>query len=381
MLKIPIRRSAVLASTLLLLSVVARAQDQPALVNSQPVSATVPQAITAVLAGLPEADALIYVNPQRILNEAAPKVMSEADVAKMRQQFGDLKRTVGVDPARIDLVVLAMRFRKPTVDLNFQGPEFLIVSSGDFSAESLLTLARLALQEKLREEKYGSKTLTLSTIDDIAKQAETNPFLKSFSEIALVALNSNTIAAGSVSYIKAAVDAAEGRERISQDTLNSLMRDPNALISMAGSPWTSFAKSFGLMGTDTAPRAAKCESRLGDYYAAVTLEGPNFKLQGAMNAENPDTAKIISNLLGGLMKTVPGEKTDAKSFPSILRRINLAAKENEVVLQAEFPQQMLFDFIRDQMKPKAAVTASKPPETTTPARKARRVVRKRRSGT
>ncbi|HZE71898.1 MAG TPA: hypothetical protein VE135_20505 [Pyrinomonadaceae bacterium] len=381
MLKIPIRRSAVLATTLLLLSVVARAQDQPAPVNSQPVSATVPQAVTAVLAGLPEADTLIYINPQRILNEAAPKVMSEADVAKMRQQFSDLKRTAGVDPSRIDLVVLAIRFRKPAVDLNFQGPEFLIVSSGDFSAESLLTLARLALQEKLREEKYGSKTLTLSTIDDIAKQAETNPFLKSFSEIALVALNSYTIAAGSVSYIKAAVDAGEGRERISQDTLNSLMRDPNALISMAGSPWTAFAKSFGLMGTDAAPRAAKCDSRLGDYYAAVTLEGPNFKLQGAMNADNSDTAKIISNLLGGLMKTVPGENTDAKSFPSMLRRINLAAKENEVVLQAEFPQQMVLDFIREQMKPKASVTVSKPPESTTPARKARRVVRKRRSGT
>ena len=135
------------------------------------------------------------------------------------------------------------------------------------------------------------------------------------------------------------------------------------------------------MGTDTAPRAAKCESRLGDYYAAVTMAGTNFKLEGAMNAENPDTAKIISNLLGGLMRTLPGMAADAKSFPSMLRMINLTAKENEVVLQAEFPQQMVLDMIREQMKPKATKTVSSPPEATSPVKKPRRVIKKRRSGT
>src|SRR5204863_6317077 len=116
MLKKPFQRSVVLATTLLLLSVVAQAQDQPTTVASQPNRAAAPQEVTAMLSGLPEADTLVYINPQRILNEAAPKVMSESDVAKMRQQFGDLKRTVGVDPSNIDFVVVALRFRKPTTD-------------------------------------------------------------------------------------------------------------------------------------------------------------------------------------------------------------------------------------------------------------------------
>ena len=59
---------------------------------------TVAQNPQAALASLPEADALIYVSPQRILNEAAPRVMKPADVTSMRATFADLKKAIGVDP-------------------------------------------------------------------------------------------------------------------------------------------------------------------------------------------------------------------------------------------------------------------------------------------
>ena len=44
----------------------------------------VAQNSAAALANLPEADALIYVSPQRILNEAAPRVIAPAELTKMR---------------------------------------------------------------------------------------------------------------------------------------------------------------------------------------------------------------------------------------------------------------------------------------------------------
>src|SRR6185295_3237285 len=217
------------------------------------------------LSTLPDADTLIYINPQRVLNEAAPKVMADADLAKMREQFAQLKSMAGIDPSRIDSLVVAVRFRKPSADLSFFPPEFLVVMSGDFNAEGLMTLAHLGMQEKLVDEKYGAKTLALMNIDEIAKEAEKMPFMKSYSQIAFVSLNGNTLAVGNVPYIKAALDAADGRDRIRQETLNSLMRDSNALISMAGSPWNSFARSFGLMGTETNPRTPRCDLHLGDF--------------------------------------------------------------------------------------------------------------------
>src|SRR6476660_5546239 len=96
--------------------------------------------IASSLASLPEADTIIYINPQRILNEALPKFMPAKDVEDMRKGFEALKTQAGVDPTKVDYIVIAVRFKKPTADLNFQPPEFLAVASGDFNADSLLGL-------------------------------------------------------------------------------------------------------------------------------------------------------------------------------------------------------------------------------------------------
>jgi hypothetical protein len=377
-----IKRLTTIGLVLILLSSAVFAQEQTVARNAALSSSTARnQAVASLLSSLPDADTLIYFNPHRIFSEAAPKVVAEAELSQLRQQFTELKQFIGIDPSQLDVLVMAVRFRKPTGELNFHSPEFLIVTSGDFSADTLLTNARLTLQDKIVDEKYGAKTLALLRIDELAQEAEKNPLLTPLTKLAVVDLNSNTIAVGSVSYLKAAIDAAEGRERIAPVTLNSLMRDPNALVSIAGSPWTSFAKSFGLMGTEAAGRAPRCDMKLGDFYAAVTMEGTNFRLRGAMNADNPDTAKIITGVLSGVMKAVGSETADAKSFPSMLKMISLTATDAEVVLQADFPQQMVADFLKEQMKPKVNVSATSstasPKPATSPKTKRRRTMRKR----
>src|SRR6185312_15943140 len=115
------------------------------------------------LTSLPEADALIYVSPQRILNDAAPRVMPPAEITKMRASFADLKKSAGVDPATIEYLVIAIRFHKPASDLSFNAPDVMAVVGGDFSSDSLLTLGQLALQDKVRVEKYGSKSISIMT--------------------------------------------------------------------------------------------------------------------------------------------------------------------------------------------------------------------------
>lgn len=315
------------------------------------------QAVINSLANLPEADLLIYVNPQRILNEALPKFLPAKDLENMRKGFEDMKNMAGVDPTKLDYMVIAVRFRKPTADLNFQSPEFMLVSSGDFSADALMTLARNASQGKLRDESYGGKTMGLMTIDPIVKESEKNPFLKSFAEIAVAPLTANTIATGTPGYLRAAIDASGGKGRISTQALASLVRDPNVLISMAGSPWGSFAKSFGMLGTETTPRTPRCESRIGDFYAALTMDANNFMIRGMSNADNPDTARILANLYSGLLQYASNSIPDA-SAKSLLKGIAITAEGDEVLLRADFAQQMILDLIKQQMKPKEATTSA-----------------------
>jgi hypothetical protein len=335
------------------------------------------QTIPASLAALPEADTLIFINSRRILNEAAPRLMPEKDLANLRKTFADVKQFAGMDPSNVDYLVVAVRFRKPTAELAFMPPEVMAVASGDFSSESLMALARMASEGKLRDEKYGAKTMGLMTIDPIAKEAEKNPLLKSFSEVAVVPLNATTIAVGSTAYLKAAIDAEAGNSRISSESLNSLLRDPSALISIAGSPLTSFSKSFGLLGTEANARAPRCDSKFGDFYAALTMDASNFMLRGALNADNPDTAKIINSLINALLRQATSSVPDPTA-QSIFKALSITPQENEVVLRADVPQQMVLDMIKEQMKPKKKEEGAAAPATKGPPAK-KRTVRRRSS--
>jgi len=87
------------------------------------------------------------------------------------------------------------------------------------------------------------------------------------------------------------------------------------------------------------------------------MDATNFNLRGAMNADNPDTAKIINGLLSGLLQQAVNSVPD-KNAQVLLKGIKMMAQENEVVWQADIPQQAAADFIREQMKPKAAEAAT-----------------------
>ena len=329
----------------------------------------------AALATLPEADTLIYISPQRILNQAAPRVMDPAELAKMRGAFAELKKGAGIDPSSVEYLVMAVRFNKPASDLSFVAPDVMVVLGGDFSSDSLMTLGQLYLQDKLRVEKYGSKSITLMKVDPIAEQAEKNPILKPFSEVGVVPLTSNSLAIGNVRYLKSAIDAVDGNGRISSASLESLLRDPNALISASGAPLASFAKSFGMMGLENTSRESRCDTHFGNFYAAVTMNGSNFSLRGAMNADNPDTAKIIQGLIWGLMQQGIDAVPD-KDAQTMLKALKMSAKENEIVVEADVPDKVVAEMLKSATTPKASK-----PAVTAPATKPapRRPVRKKRT--
>ena len=358
------------AFTLVLLVSVARSQSSV----QQSAHATSPQSNVSLLTTLPEADTVVYLSPQKILNEAAPKMMPATDLAKLRADFVDLKKNIGIDPSTVDSLALAVRFHKPSAELSFVAPDVLAVVSGDFSAEGLVTLAGAFLKENARTEEYNSKTITIIKIDALEEEARDNPMLKSFAELGVVALNGNTFAVGNINYLKAAIDAAAGNGRINPATVSSLLRNPNALVSAAGSPLSAFAKSFGLLGTETAPRESRCDSHFGDFYAAITMDATNVNFRGAMNADNPDTAKIINGMISGVVQPLIGALPE-ESARTVLQAIRMQAKESEVVWEADVPHQTVATFIQEQMKKderavKATPVPAKP--KTAPKRRVRR---------
>jgi hypothetical protein len=90
-----------------------------------------------------------------------------------------------------------------------------------------------------------------------------------------------------------------------------------------------------------------------------------------MNADNPDTAKILYNLFSSLMKQGIDAIPD-KGAQSMLRSLKMTTRENEIVWEADIPEKVVADLIRTAPKP-ADVS------TTTPASTPKRPVRKKRT--
>jgi hypothetical protein len=103
------------------------------------------------------------------------------------------------------------------------------------------------------------------------------------------------------------------------------------------------------------------------------MDATNFSLRGAMNADNPDTAKIINGLVSGLVQQALSAVPD-KNAQALMQGIKMMPKGSEVVWEADIPQQTIADFVREQMKPKP------PPASveTSPPKTPRRTIRKRR---
>ena len=116
-------------------------------------------------------------------------------------------------------------------------------------------------------------------------------------------------------------------------------------MAASGAPLASFAKSFGLLGLENTSRESRCDTRFGNFYAAVTMTGTNFVLRGAMNADNPDTAKIINNLLAGLMQQGISAVPD-KNAQTILQALKMSARDNEVIWEADIPEKVVADYLK-----------------------------------
>ena len=81
------------------------ATNSAVVVTKSATASSATQAVVNSLSSLPEADTLIYINPQRILNEAVPKLLPAKDVEDMRKGFEEVRKNAGIDPTKVDYIV------------------------------------------------------------------------------------------------------------------------------------------------------------------------------------------------------------------------------------------------------------------------------------
>ena len=358
------------------------------------------------LSSFPDAQVVMFLNSQRLLTEALPRVVPQAELDKM---FADVQKETNFDPRSIHFVAVGARFREPFSSQT--PPDFIVMVKGDFNADALLSIARMAAGAQHTQETYKGRKLDVFDMTKPKKQDASSaggsgqqphtqqqpqfqavPPPSPFPQLAAATMDSSTIIFGVPAFVRAAVDAADASEgRIRPDLLELVTRNPDNLLSLAGDIPASFADMLKSTGMPQNAEIERIVRSLRQVQLSVQMTAADFGLQSIVKTDTAENANSINGLIElGLgfarmgieeeLNKVPANKPDERermqAALALVNSIRNTASDNEVQLTLSVPQATVATFVQKEMaaqKQRAAqAQTSKPRPKTRRGRRTRR---------
>jgi hypothetical protein len=355
----------------------------------------------AALSSLPDSQAVLYVNARRITNEALPRVMPPGQLDKF---FGEVRQKANVDLRAVEYVVVAARYDVNAFNASTV-PDFGVAVRGGFNADALLSMLRLAQPAQYRAETHGDKkidvyTVVFDTPKDNAAAAAATPDaakpqpMKLPSEFAVVSLGPDELLAGTLAYVRSAIDARGGSgARVRADLADLALQNPDALVSLTGDLPPNLSKLFdsaaGMAGQQNATAGLMNDEirRLADslrqLQLTLSMTAADFGFQTTLRTERPEDARALSGLVDfgvaaleqEMNKDIAKAKTpkaraDAQKVLALLKSLGNTARDRDLTLSLSVAQATVADFVKQMAAPKPT------PKQTTPTR--RRAAQSRR---
>lgn len=342
--------------------------------------------VRQALSGLPDSQAVLYVNAHRIVHEVLPRVMPPAEYAKMLTEA----QKVGFDARGIDYVAVGARLADPPPANNL--PEFVVVLHGSFNADALLALGRVAAGSQNvtpRRETYGSKTLEIIDLESLGRkewptgadgEGAAKPTSMPYPEVAVMALDANTLVAGVPAYVRALVDAAGGRGALDRSMLDLAARDPQALWSLTLEPPPSLIEYLRKAGAPSNKEAEEMIGWVKQVSLAQGMDALNYTMSASLLTDSPEHASAFSGLVRmGLLaaqtglsaeaaKKKPTDKDYAQARAALdaIKSFVNRTEGSTLLLSVSMPQKTVDALVKSEMAPKP-----KKPEATAPRRRGR----------
>jgi hypothetical protein len=321
----------------------------------------------SALTNFPEAQAILYINARRLINEAAPSVVPPEHLNKA---LADVKQFIDLNG--LEYVIAGARFKG---DMSVkQIPEFLLIMRGNFSADALLSGARMMGQDMYTQETVGTKTLSLFTLNKPAPAgSEQNSKKFPIDQIAAVALDANTIAVGIPAYLRDAIAGSSERPRLKPELVDLALRDANTLVSMVADIPPGMSQHLGAMGAPANAEMQRMVDAVQQVQVAVNMQPSIFGVQSIIRMEDAEKASALSGLINmgagflkaqlqkDLQKASSSSKDDTANTIRVLETLTNAARGNEVELNVTFQQAALAEMIKRQFAVKKPETTVAPP--------------------
>ena len=373
---------------------------------AQAAAAQAPVDTRRALSTLPDSQAVLFLNARRIINDVLPRLMPAAEYQKMLTEA----QKVGFDARGIEYVAVGARLADPAPANNL--PDFVMVIRGDFNADTLLALGRVAAGAQNitpRSETYGSKTIEILDLQSLgAKPAgggtgsgtgggtgsgtgqpgegAAKPKPMPYPEIGVMALDANTLVAGVPSYVKAVVDAAGGRGALKSSMVDLGARDPQALWSLTVELPPNLYEHLRKVGAPSNQEAEQMIGWVKQLSLSQGMDALNYSLSASVLTDAPEHASAFSGLVRmGLLaaqtglsqeaaKQTPTHKDYAKTRAALdaVKTFVNRTEGNTLFLNVTVPQKAVADLLKQEMGSKSAPAKPAP-------RRPRRGARTRRN--
>ena len=300
-------------------------------------AASTGQVKPSLLAQLPAADGVMLVDLKRLLGEALPRVFA-GDAAKLAQvnaEIDKFKKQTGIDPRSFDQVAIGTRFTSPAEGVTKLNT--VALAHGTFNAGVIVAAGRLAAKGQYQEEKYKGATIYIFNINDQIKMA--GLMNMKVGQLAVCALDANTLALGDLALVHEAIDARSGAGRVSNELIQLATRNAGAIIGFGASLPPSFSKNLDVPNDEIARNVAA----IRQVYGSIGMTANGFNTLIVARTETAEQAKSLSETISALKQFAPllsGRVSGAKGklAQNALESLQVSAQGNELQLKIDLAQ-------------------------------------------
>jgi hypothetical protein len=251
-------------------------------------------AANALLPTLPASDVAMFVDVQKILNDALPRALADDKprLAQINTEIDSFKTRYGIDARQFESVAVGMNFvkRSETVITT----DIVALARGRFSAPAMIAAARIANKGKYQEQKYGGQTIYTFNLNERIKLL--GLVNMRVSDVNVAALDANTLAMGDLVSVKAAIDARAGRGRIGAELVQLATRNPNAILGFASNVPPYVAASAGIDNEEI----SKSLASIRQAYGSIGTTPTGFDMLMVARTEKPEQAQSLSDSFAAL---------------------------------------------------------------------------------
>jgi hypothetical protein len=208
------------------------------------------------------------------------------------------------------------------------------IAQGKFEARAVTLAARMSGKGKVREEKYRGATIVVLAINDQMKLF--GLWNIRVGDLAITALNANTVAVGTPTTVRAVIDAGRTARRDSVELVSLATRDPQAVMGFGANVPKALWANLNL-GTD---QIAQAVGSIRQAYGSVGTTATDVALTIVARTETPAAAKELGDTLTGLKQLagllVMRMNADRRALAqSAVANLTINARTNEVEIRTQ----------------------------------------------